>query len=102
KGMETSLLSGRPEEIFAAFDRYWTLFQIQNDVEDVRFYDSSEALLANWSNFDVNAYRENLILDHIREVNLREQPANLMICVESCTQYIIEPLLINGTRVGAI
>ncbi len=102
KGMETSLLSGSPKEIFAAFDRYWTLFQIQNDVEDVRFYDSSEALLANWSNFDVNAYRENLILDHIREVNLREQPANLMICVESCTQYIIEPLLINGTRVGAI
>ncbi len=102
KGMETNLLTGNSEEIFATFDRYWTLFQIQNDVEDVRFYDSSELLLASWSNFDSNLYRDSLILDHVREVNLREQPATLMICVESCTQYIIEPLLINGSRVGVI
>jgi diguanylate cyclase (GGDEF)-like protein/PAS domain S-box-containing protein len=102
KGMETILLAGKREEILATFDRYWTLFQIQNDIEDVRFYDADDMLLANWSNFDVNEYRDSLILDHVREVNSKEQPATPMICVESCTQYTIEPLLINGSRVGVI
>ncbi|MGG7056192.1 EAL domain-containing protein [Nitrosomonas sp. ANs5] len=102
KGMENSLLAANPEQILASFDRYWTLFQIQNDIEDVRFYDASESLLASWSNFEANGYRDNLILEHVREVNSREQPATPMICVESCTQYTIEPLLINGTRVGVI
>lgn len=102
KGMENSLLAASPEQIYANFDRYWTLFQIQNDIEDVRFFDASESLLASWSNFEANGYRDNLILEHVREVNSREQPATPMICVESCTQYTIEPLLINGTRVGVI
>lgn len=102
KDMEPSLLSGMADKVFDTFDRYWTLFQIQNDIEDVRFYDSSDSLLAKWGNFEANNYRDNLILDHIREVNLHEQPATLMICVESCTQYIIEPLLVEGTRVGTI
>lgn len=102
KDMEDSLLHSNPDTIFSAFDRYWALFQLQNDVEDVRFYDSTEMLLAKWSNFDSNSYRDTLILDHVREVNLREQPATLMICVESCIQYIIEPLLVSGKRVGAV
>lgn len=102
KDMEPSLLSGMADKVFDTFDRYWTLFQIQNDIEDVRFYDSSDSLLAKWGNFEANNYRDNLILDHIREVNLHEQPATLMICVESCTQYIIEPLLVESTRVGTI
>lgn len=102
KGMETSLLSGEKEEILATFDRYWSLFQIQNDIEDVRFYDANNMLLASWNDFAANKYRDNLILDHVREVNSEEQPAAPMICVESCTQYTIEPLLINGKRAGVI
>lgn len=101
-GMEASLISAKADVVFKTFDRYWTLFQIQNDIEDVRFYDSSNLLLAKWGNFEADDYRDNLLLDHIHEVNLHEQPATLMICVESCTQYIIEPLLVEGRRVGSM
>lgn len=102
KGMEPGLLSGKAEKVYKAFDRYWTLFQIQNDIEDVRFYGSSDVLLAKWGNFEASSYRDDLVLEHIREVNLHEQPTTLMICVESCTQYIVEPLLVEGKRVGTI
>lgn len=102
KGMESGLLSGKAEKVFESFDRYWTLFQIQNDIEDVRFYSSSDVFLAKWGNFEASSYRDDLILEHVREVNLNEQPATLMICVESCTQYIIEPLLVEGKRAGTI
>lgn len=102
KGMETTLLAAKREEILATFDRYWTLFQIQKDIEDIRFYDADDILLATWSNFAINEFRDNLILDHVREVNSKEQPATPMVCVESCVQYTIEPLLINGSRVGVI
>src|SRR5690606_21103224 len=37
-----------------------------------------------------------------RQANLQEQPANPLICVESCIQYTIEPLLIEGIRAGTI
>lgn len=102
KGMKASLQAANSQKILTTFERYWTLFQIQSDIEDIRFYSSSGSLLARWGNFDANAYRDNLILEHVREVNTREHPATLMICVESCTQYIIEPLLIDGVRTGAI
>ncbi|MBK6619082.1 MAG: EAL domain-containing protein [Nitrosomonas sp.] len=101
-GMEDSLLSRNADTLFENFDRYWNVFQIQNDIEDVRFYDAENLLLASWSNLDPSLKRDNLVLDHIREVNQREQPAMSMICVDNCTQYTIEPLLIGGTRVGVI
>ena len=102
KGMKISLLSDDPHEILTTFERYWTMFQIQSDIEDIRFYNSSGSLRAQWGNFDTNSYRDKLILEHVHEVNTREQPATLMICIESCTQYIIEPLLIDGSRAGAV
>lgn len=102
KGMKASLLAGNSQEIHTTFERYWTLFQIQNDIENIRFYNNSGSLLAQWGNLEANTYRDDLILKHIHEVNAREQPATLMICVESCVQYIIEPLLIEGSRTGAV
>ncbi len=102
KGMEDSLLTGNADTLFENFDRYWTVFQIQNDIEDVRFYDAAGVLLASWSNLDSSSKRDNLVLEYIHEVNHREQPMMPMICVDNCTQYTIEPLLINGIRVGVI
>lgn len=102
KGMKISLLADDSQKILTTFERYWTLFQIQSDIEDIRFYNATGALLAQWGNLDANKYRDSLILEHVQEVNAREQPATLMICVESCTQYIIEPLLIDGSRVGVV
>lgn len=102
KGMEDSLLARNADTLFENFDRYWTVFQIQNDIEDVRFYDADDLLLASWSNLDPSQGRDSLVLEHVREVNQREQPAMPMICANNCTQYTIEPLLINGTRVGVI
>lgn len=102
KGMENSLLASNADALFENFDRYWTVFQIQNDIEDVRFYDANDSLLASWSNLDPDLMRDNLLLEHVREVNHREQPAIPMICVGNCTQYTIEPLLINGIRVGVV
>lgn len=102
KGMKDSLLADSSQAIYSTFEHYWTLFQIQSDIEDIRFYNNSGSLLARWGNFETDSYRDNLILEHIQEVNTREQPATLMVCVESCVQYIIEPLLIEGSRAGAI
>ena len=102
KGMEDSLLSKNADTLFENFDRYWTVFQIQNDIEDIRFYDADDLLLASWSNLDPSLGRDSLVLENVREVNQREQPAIPMICVDNCTQYTIEPLLINGTRAGVI
>lgn len=102
KGMEDSLLAGNANTLFENFDRYWTVFQIQNNIEDVHFYDAADLPLASWSNLDPSVKRDNLVLEHVHEVNQREQPATPMICVDNCTQYTIEPLLINGIRVGVV
>ncbi|MDT8363166.1 MAG: EAL domain-containing protein [Nitrosomonas sp.] len=102
KGVENSLLSRNTDTLFENFDRYWTVFQIQDSIEDLRFYDVDNVLLASWSSLDPSSKRDSLMFDYIREVNRREQPAMPMICVDNCTQYTIEPLLIDGVRVGAI
>ena len=102
KGMDTALSAQNEKQIASAFEHHWPLLQLQNGIEAVRFYDQSNQLLKGWDSFEADAYRESLILKHVREVNLHEQPANPLICVESCIQFTIEPLLVEGVRTGTI
>lgn len=102
KGMDTALSTQNDKQIAMSFDHHWPLLQLQNGIEAVRFYDHSNQLLIGWESFDADIQRDMLILEHVREVNLHEQPANPMICIESCIQYTIEPLLVEGVRAGTI
>ncbi len=102
KGMDTALIAQNNKQIADAFEHHWPLLQLQNGIEVVRFYDQTNQLLVGWDSFDANVHRDTLILENVREVNLHEQPANPLICIESCIQYTIEPLLVEGVRAGTI
>ncbi len=102
KGMDAALSAQNNEQIANAFEHHWPLLQLEDGIESVRFYDQSNQLLIGWDSFEPDIYRDKLLLKHVREVNLYEQPANPLICIESCIQYTIEPLLVEGVRTGTI
>lgn len=102
KGMSVALSAQNDKYLADAFEHHWPLLQLQNGIEAVRFYDNANQLLVGWDSFEADGYRDRLILEHVREVNLHERPANPLICIESCIQYTIEPLLVEGIRAGTI
>lgn len=102
KGMDVALSTQNTKQIEEAFDHHWPLLQLQNGIEAVRFYDQFDQLLVGWDSFEPDIYRDKLIKEHVSKVNFHEHPANPLICLESCIQYTIEPLLIEGVRAGTI
>ena len=48
KGMDTGLLASDGEAILKAFDQHWGLLQLHNGIDLVRFYNTSNRLLARW------------------------------------------------------
>ncbi|MDV6343573.1 EAL domain-containing protein [Nitrosomonas sp. Is37] len=102
KGMDVALSTQNIQQIVDAFEHHWLLLQLQSGIEAVRFYDQSDRLLVGWDSFEEDIYQDTLILEHVRKVNLYEQPANPLICTETCIQYTIEPLLVEGVRAGTI
>lgn len=102
KGMDTALAKQSSDQITHAFEQHWSLFQLHNGIETIRFYNQSDQLLVGWDNFEEDMQRDALILEQVHGVNSQELPASLLICIESCLQYTIEPLLIDGVRTGAI
>ena len=102
KGMDTALAKQSSDQITHAFEQHWSLFQLHNGIETIRFYNQSDQLLVGWDNFEEDMQRDALILEQVHGVNSQELPASLLICIEGCLQYTIEPLLIDGVRTGAI
>ncbi len=102
KEMDTALVLQDSAQITQAFEQHWSLFQLHNGIETIRFYDQSDQLLVGWDNFEEDSQRDALILEQVHDVNSQELPASLLICIEMCLQYTIEPLLIDGVRAGAM
>lgn len=102
KGMNVALSAQNDKYLADAFEHHWALLQLQNGIEAVRFYDNANQLLVGWDSFEADGHRDRLILEHVHEVNLYEHPANPLICIESCIQYTIVPLLVQGKRAGTI
>src|SRR3954453_10396900 len=50
EGMNTALLVNSGKSIAQTFDPYWAPLQLNKDIELIRFYDSSNRLLAHWGN----------------------------------------------------
>jgi diguanylate cyclase (GGDEF)-like protein/PAS domain S-box-containing protein len=101
EGMGGGLLTGNEKQVQEAFDPYWAPLQLHKGVELIRFYDSSNQLLASWgmSESDIN---ESVMSDWIREVNTQEKPMSPLSCRLSCIQFAVAPLLVDGQSVGVV
>ena len=101
EGMNTALLANSGKSIAQTFDPYWAPLQLNKDIELIRFYDSSNRLLAHWGNSESYA-EENVMLKWVGEANAREQPISPLSCQKSCTQFAVTPLLVEGKNVGVV
>jgi diguanylate cyclase (GGDEF)-like protein/PAS domain S-box-containing protein len=101
EGMNTALLANSGKNITQTFDPYWAPLQLNKDIEIIRFYDSSNRLLAGWGSSESYA-QENVMLKWVGEANAREQPISPLSCQKSCTQFAVTPLLVEGKNVGAV
>jgi diguanylate cyclase (GGDEF)-like protein/PAS domain S-box-containing protein len=101
-GMKKALLMNDPESIHTVFDQHWTLLQFHNGVEFVYFYNSFNELNANWNNLELNTDDKDLLLSWVDRVNRTEKPINPLLCRESCIQFIVAPLLIEGKKAGVV
>jgi diguanylate cyclase (GGDEF)-like protein/PAS domain S-box-containing protein len=101
EGMNTALLANSGKSIAQTFDPYWAPLQFNKDIELIRFYDSSNRLLAHWGNSESYA-EENVMLNWVGKANAREQPISPLSCQKSCTQFAVTPLLVEGKNVGAV
>lgn len=102
EGMGPTLLASNGKDIAETFDSYWAPLQLNEGIELIRFYDNSDQLLASWGNGKSDAYGNDVIKNWVREVNAREQPVNHFSCEESCMQFAVAPLLVEGISVGVV
>ncbi|PXW91100.1 PAS domain S-box-containing protein/diguanylate cyclase (GGDEF)-like protein [Nitrosomonas sp. Nm84] len=101
-GMKNALRTSDGESISKIFDQHWALLQFHNGVEFAHFYNSSNQLNAGWGNLESNIDDENLLLSWVSDVNRSEQPINPLLCRDSCIQFIVAPLLVEGKKVGVV
>lgn len=101
-GMRSALLINDSNRISNVFDTHWALLQFHNNVEFVLFYNSFNQLNAGWDNLDVHITEKDLISTWVSQVNQSEKPFSPLLCKESCIQYIIAPLLIEGKKIGIV
>lgn len=102
EGMGSVLLASNGKDIAETFDPYWAPLQLNEGIELIRFYGNSNQLLASWGNGESDAYGNDVIKNWVREVNAREQPINPFSCEESCMQFTVAPLLVEGISVGVV
>ncbi len=101
-GMGVGLLKNDGEGVSEVFDRHWALLQFHNGVEFVRFYNKSSQLTANWGVFESDLDENDTLLNWVNSVNQLEQPFNPLFCRESCIQYTIAPLMVEGQKAGVV
>ncbi len=102
EGMGNDLLANNGKKIAQTFDSYWAPLQLTKGIEVVHFYDSSSRLLANWGGYESDAHANSLIKNWVREVNASEQPISPLSCEETCMQFAVAPLLVEGNNVGVV
>ncbi|MDN5881849.1 MAG: EAL domain-containing protein [Nitrosospira sp.] len=102
EGMGAALLGGNEKNIAATFDPYWESLQLNKGIELVRFYGNSNQLLASWGGEEFDTHRNDLLQDWVREVNARERPISPFHCGNSCMQFAVVPLLVEGISVGTV
>lgn len=101
-GMRSTLLIHDSEQIKHVFDAHWALLQFHNNVEFIRFYNSQSQFSASWDSMDIHIADEALIASWVRQVNQSELPIHPLLCTESCIQYIVAPLLVDGKKAGIV
>ena len=101
-GMKKALLLNDGESISQVFDAHWALLQFHNGVEFIDFYNSSNQLNASWDSLDVTIDDNQLLSKWVSHVNQSEHPINPLLCRESCIQYLIAPILVEGKKVGVV
>ncbi len=101
-GMRKALHKNDGESIGEAFDQHWALLQFHNGVEFVYFYNQLNQLNAGWGHLNFNTEDKNLLLSWVSHVNQSEQPINPLLCRETCIQFTIAPLLVEGKKAGVV
>lgn len=101
-GMKKALLTNDGESISKVFDLHWALLQFHNGVEFVHFYNLQNQLNASWDSLDTHMDGNILLSTWVSHVNQSERPINPLLCRESCIQYIVAPLLVEGKKVGVV
>lgn len=101
-GMKKALLTNDGESISKVFDPHWALLQFHNGVEFVHFYNPMNQLNASWDSLETSIDGNILISTWVSHVNQSERPINPLLCRESCIQYIVAPLLVEGKKAGVV
>lgn len=102
KGVDIGLLASDRDGVRHAFDKHWALLQLHSGIDSVRFYSKSNQLLASWGVPEPDTHESDAMLSWVREVNARERPISPLSCAESCVQYAVEPLLVEGANAGVV
>lgn len=100
--MSEALYQEDREKINTVFDRHWSLLQFHNGIEFVRFYSRTNQLVAEWNIFDSNMYEHDVMQGWVKNVNLKEQPVSQLLCKQSCIQFFVSPLLVDGKNSGVV
>lgn len=101
-GMKKALLTNDGESISKVFDPHWALLQFHNGVEFVHFYNLLNQLNASWHSLETSIDGNILLSTWVSHVNQSERPINPLLCRESCIQYIVAPLLVEGKKAGVV
>ena len=99
-GMPEAILSNDGEKIEQVFNRHWSLMHFNSGIETVRFYNTSNQLIANWTSLEKKTDDESFVLEWVKQVNHFEKPIHPLLCKKNCIQHTVAPLLIEGKTGG--
>ena len=102
EGMNNDLLASNGRNISQTFDPYWAPLQLQKCIDGLHFYYSSSRLMESWGGYESDNHVNGLIKNWVRGVNAREQPTSPLSCEETCIQFAVAPLLVEGNNVGVV
>ncbi|WP_262927231.1 bifunctional diguanylate cyclase/phosphodiesterase [Phytohalomonas tamaricis] len=89
------------EAIRAALQSQWPTMQLDAGIDEVRVFDSDNQPLAAWGQAQADD-SVLLLRQWLARVKESEAPLKQLLCTDDCRQYVLVPILVDGTSVGQV
>ncbi len=100
EGVNRSLFSGKSQQLKKAFGPHWANMQYDWSLDIVAFHNDKNEPLGQWSTHPQEEKLKQQITSWTEQVLSTKKPLRKTSCLETCSQYYISPIVIDGMEKG--
>ncbi len=102
QGVKNAFNSLDSEQLQQNFDEHWQNLQYEWNLDLIRFFDSANQPLGNWSSRPTHELLDNQIDEWARQYNLSQETINVTSCLQLCSQYVITGIEIDERQQAVV